>query len=113
MNFSKRLRSLFSHKIKVNYDGDTSIPVLTNVKLLKHYSMNCHCGSIAIPVSVKSNKYQCIQCNINYIGISYNFGQIEVDDRSLNILPKHPSQLIDMTCYDDSVAFLKSEKHTY
>ncbi|MBU5617004.1 hypothetical protein KPY62_07865 [Psychrobacter sp. TAE2020] len=109
MDFTKRLRSAFSYKPKGNYKSDISDPMLINVKLLKEHNVNCPCKSIAIPIGIKGNKYQCIKCEKQLLGMSYNFGDRDITDQSSNTLPKNANQLIDMTYYDDSVNFLKNE----
>lgn len=109
MDFTKRLMSLFIYKSKVDYKGDTSDPMLMNVMLLKEHSVNCPCKSIAIPIVIKGNKYQCIKCDKQLLGVSYNFGNRDITDYSSDTLPKDANQLIDMTYYDDSVNFLKNE----
>ena len=110
MGFVRSLQSIFRHKSKVKRTIDSSSPMLINVNLLKHHNTTCHCKSMAIPIGVHGNEYRCIKCNKQIIGISYNFGNTDINDESLNMLSKDVSQLLDMTYYDEAVSFLKRER---
>lgn len=103
-----KLLSMFSRKIKPTIDVST--PILININILRHYNITCRCKSMAIPIGVRGNKYQCIRCDEQVIGRNYNFADRYVTDEYFNILSKDSSQLIDMIYYDDAVNFLKNEK---
>lgn len=109
MGFKIKILSMFIRKIKPTIDVST--PLLINVNILRHHNITCRCKSMAVPICVRGNKYQCIRCDKQVIGSNYNFGYRYITDEYFNVLPKDSSQLLDMTCYDDAIVFLKTKQY--
>ena len=57
-------RFLFRSKKESRFvEKDNECPIYLTAKLLKHMSMTCSCGALAIPVEQKGSSYQCIKCH--------------------------------------------------
>ena len=87
--------------------ADTPSHLRHNVNILRNCSVLCSCGGLAIPTAVEGNHYRCIRCDKKHVSVQYNLGPRHSQDDWI-ILRKEPSQIIDMTYYDEAVALLKS-----
>ncbi len=46
------------------------------VTILERHSLQCRCGSLAIPEVIQGHVYKCIACHKSYDGVSYNFSRL-------------------------------------
>lgn len=76
-------------------------------RLLEYHASICSCGAPAYPIEQKGNKYKCIRCYKQLCNVSYNLGN-RYQNGSWVVSQKDPSQILEMTHYDDAINLLKS-----
>ena len=109
MRLPKIINFILPVSNSLTIDADLPMHLRYNVSILRNCSVLCSCGGLAIPTAVEGNRYRCVRCDKKHISVQYNLGPRHSQDDWI-ILRKEPSQIIDMTYYDEAVALLKSGK---
>ena len=109
MRLPKIINILFHVDKTSTTDADVPMQLRHNLNILQSCAVLCSCGGLAIPTAIKGNRYRCVRCDKKYISAQYNLGPRNMEDDWI-ILRKEPSQIIDMTHYDEAVALLKNVK---